>query len=236
MKTKVLAVDDEASILTLLHLALNVEGFEVSTAQTIEKFRELDGANDYDLYLIDLNLKDGNGLSLMRELRQKSNKGIILLTGRSNEIDQVVGLESGADDYVTKPFRMRELAARMTAVCRRTNHSTSSHSEAQEGGQNYDFEFDGYRLQIAARTLWGPENQEISLTSAEFNLLVAFLKRRGQVLIRDHLMDMVKGQDWESYDRAVDGLVSRLRRKIPPSQQGSSYIRTVHGVGYLFAA
>lgn len=237
MKTKVLAIDDEASILALLRLALDNEGFEVNTAQTIEKFRELNDVNDYELYLIDLNLKDGNGLSIVRELRHKTNKGIILLTGRSDEIDQVVGLESGADDYVTKPFRMRELAARMTAVCRRTKFSGNSivsRPEAREGSEVYDFEFDGYRLQIAARTLWGSDGQEVPLTSAEFNLLVAFIERRGKVLIRDELMNMVKGQDWESYDRAVDGLVSRLRRKIQPPHQGPHYIRTVHGVGYLF--
>ncbi len=239
MKIKVLAVDDEASILALLHIALDDEGFELSTAQTLEQFWQLDEAGEYDLYLIDVNLKDGNGLSIMRELRQKTDKGIILLTGRSSEIDHVVGLESGADDYITKPFRLRELTARMNAVYRRTVYSGLStagdtKSESQGGAQEYDFEFDGYRLQIAARTLWGRDNQEVLLTSAEFNLLVGLLKRRGQVLNRDQLMNAVKGQDWESYDRAIDGLVSRLRRKIQPLGQNSHYIRTVHGVGYMF--
>ncbi len=243
MKLKVLAVDDETSILTLLRTALDDEGFELSTAETVQQFRELDAAHDFDLYLIDVSLKDGNGLSIVRALRQKTDKGIILLTGRSSETDQVVGLELGADDYVTKPFRIRELSARMSAVCRRASRSGSSSAadaktlrETQESGSDYDYEFDGYRVRIAARTLWGRENEEIPLTSAEFNLMVALLKRRGQVLDRDQLMNAVKGQDWECYDRAVDGLISRLRRKIQPPAQGPHYIRTVHGVGYVFAA
>lgn len=242
MKLKVLAVDDEKPFLTLLRTALDAEGFELSTAQTVRQFWELDAIGDFDLYLIDVTLNDGNGFSIVRDLRQKTDKGIILLSGRTSETDQVLGLEVGADDYVSKPFRMRELAARMNAVWRRSGRGGSSvAADAQtlraerDAGHDYDYEFDGYRLRIAARTLWGCQDQEIPLTSAEFNLMVALLKRRGQVLDRDQLMNAVKGQDWECYDRAVDGLISRLRRKIPPPEDRSHYIRTVHGVGYVFA-
>lgn len=251
MKLKVLAVDDETTILTLLRTALDSEGFDLRTTETVKKFRKMVLVEAFDLYLIDITLQDGNGLTLVRELRRESDAGIILLTGRTSETDHVLGLEMGADDYVTKPFRMRELAARMNAVYRRTGHPAPARSAQQPsseapqdtGGiarqgarQQCDFHFDGYRLRITERALWGHDNREIDLTSTEFNLLVALLTRRGQVLHRDQLMNAIKGRNWQSYDRAVDGLVSRLRRKIPRPDEGSHYIRTVHGVGYTFAA
>lgn len=246
MKPKVLAIDAESAILTMLRTALPDEGFDLSTVGSVKDFCKLDAVTNFDLYLIDINLADGNGLSILRKLRQKTQSGIILLSGRSSETDHVVGLEMGADDYVTKPFRIRELAARMNAVYRRTGGAETSppaqakdrEAEAnQPGGQHScDFQFDGYRLRIAARALWRDGGCEIDLTSAEFNLLLALLKRKGQVLDRDQLMNAVKGKNWEVYDRAVDKLISRLRRKIPPPEPKAHYIRTVHGVGYVFAA
>lgn len=239
MKLKVLAVDDERAVLTMLQAALSDEGFDVSTAEGAQQFREMEASGDFDLYLLDVTLRDGNGLSIVRDLRQRSDRGIILLSGRTSEMDRVLGLELGADDYVTKPFRVRELAARMHALHRRTGPRNSSAAEqgkpsGDEHARDADYEFDGYRLRLSARTLWGRDNEEISLTTAEFNLLAALLKRRGRVLDRDQLMNAIKGRDWEVYDRAVDGLVSRLRRKIPTVSQQTHYIRTVHGIGYMF--
>ncbi len=240
MKPLVLAVDDEPEILELLRISLESEGYQVLTTTTAAEFRTLHAQNDVAVFLVDVTLQDGNGFSLVKELRLTSNRGIILLTGRASETDQVVGLEIGADDYVTKPFRVRELAARVNAVFRRTNHvpvpAPDTSTISAQPSTAVDFEFDQYQLAVSARRLWHRETGEIILTTAEFDLLVALLRRRGQVLDRDQLMNAIKGREWESYDRAIDGLISRLRRKLPAEGRAAHYIRTVHGIGYSFTA
>ena len=240
MKPLVLAVDDEPDILELLRNSLEPEGYQVLTTTTASEFRTLHAQNDVAIFLVDVTLPDGNGFALVKELRLTSNRGIILLTGRASETDHVVGLEIGADDYVTKPFRLRELAARVNAVVRRTSSGKPETPEAVavavSSSPTMDFEFDQYQLSVGARRLWHKDSGEIVLTTAEFDLLLALLRRRGQVLDRDQLMNAIKGREWESYDRAVDGLVSRLRRKLPAEGRAVHYIRTVHGIGYSFTA
>lgn len=236
MKSLVLAVDDEPEILELLRVSLEIEGYEVLTTSTAAAFRARAAEQDISVFLIDLTLPDGSGFALVKELRPTQKGGIIILTGRSSETDHVVGLEIGADDYVTKPFRIRELAARVNAVYRRVGNGLTVVPEAVPTAPRptFDFEFGNYRLSVGARRLWQEGGAEIELTTAEFDLLVALLRRRGHVLDRDQLMNAIKGRDWESYDRAVDGLVSRLRRKLQPDDGTKSYIRTVHGIGYSF--
>lgn len=232
-KPCILIVDDERDILELLDIGLSSEGFDVRGTTTASDF--LSKYNDLkpDLCIIDVSLPDGNGFGLVKQLRQGSDVGIVMLTGRGSETDHVLGLELGADDYITKPFRIREVAARLNAVLRRTvgkpreSVDTARRTDA-------DYEFDGYRLMMEERTLYGRDGQEIELTTAEFNLLVAFLVHRRQVLSRDQILNAVKGREWESYDRAVDGLVSRLRRKLPVEAGRSHYIKTIHGIGYAF--
>lgn len=238
MKPIILALDDEPAILELLRTSLEQEGYYVLTSSSAAEFRALNAQNDIAIYLVDLSLPDGNGFALVKELRLISTGGIIILTGRASETDQVVGLEIGADDYVTKPFRIRELAARVNAVYRRThvNASVRSASAAFKLLSTIDFEFGDYKLSVGARRLWHKKHGEVNLTSAEFDLLLALLRRRGQVLDRDQLMNAIKGREWESYDRAVDGLVSRLRRKLQFDGSAADYIRTVHGIGYSFTA
>ncbi|MFV0492093.1 MAG: response regulator [Pseudorhodobacter sp.] len=236
-KPRILAVDDENAILELLEAALVREGYDVDCVSSASEFREKMARHSYDICIIDLTLQDGNGLNLIREMRPASQAGIIILTGRGSETDQVVGLEIGADDYVTKPFRPRELAARVNALHRRSAALIAAAS-ARAGPMSHqpvvDHEFDGYRVSSAARQIWSPDDEEVTLTTAEFSVLLVFLERRGRVLSRDQIMTLAKGRDWESYDRAIDGLVSRLRKKVPkPSGQGH-YIRTVHNVGYVF--
>lgn len=245
MKPTLLAVDDESEILGILTIALGAEGYNVITATTAEAFRRANAQENVDLYLIDVTLPDANGFTLIKELRRKTEKGIIILTGRSGETDHVVGLEIGADDYVTKPFRIRELCARVNAVYRRTARPPAEAAEkpalpesahAPAPGQGpADYAFEGFRLNLGARALHAPDDTEIELTTAEFDLLAELLRRRGQVLSRDQIMNAEKGREWESYDRAVDGLVSRLRRKLGRGiADGRNFIRTVHGVGYSF--
>ncbi len=244
MKPTLLAVDDESEILGILTIALGAEGYNVITATSAEEFRRANAQEEVDLYLVDVSLPDGNGFTLIKELRRETEKGIIILTGRSSETDHVVGLEIGADDYITKPFRIRELCARVNAVYRRTMRPSANSEDAPTGpadagdalpGRQADYTFEGFSLGIGSRTLHAPDGEEIELTAAEFDLLAELLKRRGQVLNRDQIMNAVKGREWESYDRAVDGLVSRLRRKLGRGvEDGRNFIRTVHGVGYSF--
>lgn len=239
----ILAVDDEPAILALISTAMENEGFEVVTAGSVAEFWRRNAECDVDFYIIDITLPDGSGFNLVKKLRETSECGILMLSGRGSETDHVVGLEIGADDYVTKPFRLRELSARVNAIHRRASsrkqppqaeHLPPANADAAD--KTIDFTFDGYRISLSARRLWGPGMVEIQLTTAEFEILAAFVKRRNQVLTRDQLMNAVKGRAWESYDRAVDGLISRLRKKIPPNDTGAQYIRTVHGIGYSFIA
>jgi two-component system torCAD operon response regulator TorR len=237
MKPVVLVLDDEPGIRTLLTTALEEAGYEVLTAASVREFEELAEKRHVDVYLVDVGLPDGNGFSLVRDLRPKTDSGIILLTGRDNETDHVVGLELGADDYVTKPFRPRELCARVGAVYRRTGRSRGAGPEETPDDDlmaSADHSFEGYRVYLSARRVLDDQGNDVDLTTAEFELLAALLRSRGQVLSRDQIMAQIKGREWESYDRAIDGLVSRLRRKLPAHDRPGHFIRTVHGVGYSF--
>jgi two-component system, OmpR family, response regulator len=243
MKPVVLVLDDEAEILRMLRIALDEAGYDVLTAASVREFEEIADKQHVDVYLVDVGLPDGNGFSLVRDLRPRTDSGIILLTGRDNETDHVVGLELGADDYVTKPFRPRELCARVGAVYRRTGRSraaTQPGAETAPGARDLmaapDHVFDGYSVYLSARRVIDGAGADIDLTTAEFELLSALLRQRGQVLSRDQIMAQIKGREWESYERAIDGLVSRLRRKLPANDRPSHFIRTVHGVGYSFTA
>ena len=239
-RPRVLLLDDDDQISRLLDEALSEDGCDVLVVRTIGEFLQKQADQSFDIYIVDLGLPDGNGLSLIQDLSKDSSCGVIILSGRAAETDRVVGLEIGADDYITKPFRVREVLARVHAVLRRlqkrpaapTHPAGSSEPGAELGGSIH---FDGYKLDLGARLLYGPDGSEIALTTAEFNLLAALLHHRGQVLSRDQLMNAIKGRDWESYDRAVDSLVSRLRSKVPAPEGSSHYIRTVHGVGYAFS-
>jgi len=240
MRPNVLVLDDEEQITNLLEAALSEDGCDVCTVGAISEFQEEQARQAFNIYIIDLGLPDGNGLSLIQQLSRDPTCGVIILSGRGAETDRIVGLEIGADDYITKPFKLRELMARVHAVLRRIQYHRRTQQEADNFRDSATvttsaIHFDDYKLDLGARLLFGPDGGEIELTTAEFNLLAALLNRRGQVLSRDQLMNEIKGRDWESYDRAVDGLVSRLRRKIPIPRGCSHYIRTVHGVGYAFS-
>jgi len=239
-RPKILLLDDDDQISRLLDDALSEDGCDVLIATSIARFRQLQAGQRFDIYIVDLGLPDGNGLSLIQELAQDPSCGVIILSGRAAETDRVVGLEIGADDYITKPFRVREVLARVHALLRRTTKHRDTppqpvaDSEAQ-GSSGGVIDFDGYKLDLDARLFFAPDKSEITLTTAEFNLLAALLRHRGHVLSRDQLMNEIKGRDWESHDRAVDGLVSRLRHKVPVPEGRSHYIRTVHGIGYAFS-
>jgi DNA-binding response OmpR family regulator len=182
------------------------------------------------LITLDLNLGKENGLDLAREIRKDRSTPIIMLTGKGDAIDRVVGLELGADDYLAKPFELRELVARVRAVLRRTTGSNPSPAK----GQRYGLE--GWIFDVDRRSLKRESGEEQDLTTSEFNLLEAFVKRPHRVLSRDDIMDILKGHDWSPLDRSIDNLIARLRRKIEVEPDRPRLIKTVRGVGYTFAA
>ncbi|WP_114965469.1 response regulator transcription factor [Alkalilacustris brevis] len=247
MRPTVLVLDDEPEITILIERDLEEDGYNVLVAHSEAEFRDLIREHPIDIFLLDLNLPDSSGLTLLKEIRRVSDVAIVILTGRTDSTDEIVGLEIGADDYITKPFRPRELRARLNSVYRRTKGkrylpsdsgppAAGAEATASGGGQarEGDILFDGYALSPGRRQIFGPDGQEIDLTVAEFDLLHALVSRRGQVLTRDQIMNAIKGRNWESYDRAVDSMISRLRKKIPAPEGQSHYIRTVYGVGYTF--
>src|SRR5262249_14724279 len=190
-----------------------------------------------DVVLLDLVLPGEDGVTLAGELRRRRDDvGIIMLTGRADVVDRVVGLEVGADDYLTKPFHLREVLARIKSVARRARAAAGANAKISNGDPGPVLRFGDWRLNIGQRQLLTGEGREVLLTTGEFNLLVVFAEHPNRVLDRDTLMDLAKGRHWEALDRSVDSQVARLRRKIEPDPSSPSLIRSVRGVGYLFVA
>ncbi|MCC5983773.1 MAG: response regulator transcription factor [Rhodobacteraceae bacterium] len=231
--SRVLVVEDNADIRSLLESSIRNEGFHVRATETLEDCRAAVAEFDATLFVIDVDLPDGNGLSLVRELRAQGNVGILMLSDRAAEVDQVLGLEMGADDYVAKPFRPRELVARLRAIERRVLAAPAPGQPGTPGGDAPDFTVAGYRLFLQARRLLDPGGAEVPLTSAEFDVLAALMEFRGKVANRDQIIEAVRRRNWSGNERAIDGIVSRLRRKLPMQDAQAHFIRTVHGVGYM---
>jgi DNA-binding response OmpR family regulator len=230
----VLILEDDRATLEEVEETLIDGGFNTLSAGNMQEFKDLGKQHIIDFFLIDLNLPDGNGLTLAKEIRTESDVGIIIVSGKSSEIDRVVGLEIGADDYITKPFSSRELLARVQSVLRRTHRSTwpRTANDSEEGVA----EFLDWTLDLGSRHLRLKDGTGIELTTAEYDLLKAFVESPNRVLSRDFLLDQLHGLDWAGYDRGIDGLVSRLRRKIQQPLQPEPLIKTVRGVGYMFTA
>jgi DNA-binding response OmpR family regulator len=229
----ILIVDDDAEIRRLLRAAFEGEGMSVHEASHGGACAEILAHEPIDLVTLDLNLGGEDGLKIARELRARRNVPIVMITGKGDPIDRVVGLELGADDYIIKPFHMREVVARVRAVLRRYE-AAAPHDAGQEPGKpRYDF--DGWKFDAARREVRTPSGDTCDLTTAEFNLLAILLERPGRVLSRDDIMDQLKGHDWSPIDRSIDALVARLRKKIEPHCERPMLIKTVRGVGYAFA-
>lgn len=227
--THVLVVDDDHEIRKLLGRYLTSQGFRVSTAASGREMEEALATNRIDFIVLDLMLPDASGLDLCRGLRGRSRVPIILLTALKEEVDRIIGLEVGADDYLGKPFNPRELVARIRAVMRRF----SDHDEHVAANRQY--RFSGFMAEPSSRRVLDDQGQEVVLTAAEFDLLVAFLERPGRVLSREQLLDITQGREAGPFDRSIDVLVSRLRRKL--GDQGAfNLLKTQRNGGYQFAA
>jgi DNA-binding response OmpR family regulator len=225
----VLIVDDDPQVTELLHDYLESHGFRIATAANGSQMRQVLARQSIDLVLLDLGLPGEDGLSLMRWLREQWHGAVIILTGRGEAVDRVVGLELGADDYVAKPFDLRELLARVRAVLRRSNVGSATLGSAV-------LAFNGFRLDTKGRTLSRESGGEVPLTNGEYALLLAFLQAPHKVLSRDELLNATHGRDAGPYDKTIDVQVGRLRRKIERDASQPELIKAVRGAGYLLTA
>lgn len=230
-KPHLLLVDDERSIREPLAQYLSRNGFRVTAAANAAEARKRLAASAIDLVVLDIMMPGEDGLSLCRHIREHGDLPVILLTAKSEETDRIVGLEMGADDYVLKPFSPRELVARIKAIFRRV--ATGGARQHVEG-DNYAFE--NWVLRTSERTLVDSEGVAVPLSTAEYNLMLAFAMRPNQVLSRDQLLDITQGREANAFDRAIDNQISRLRRKIEEDPKNPRLIKTVWGGGYTLAA
>jgi len=225
----ILVVDDDPEIRKLLGRYLQGQGFRVTLAEDGRHAEAAFAAGRIDLVVLDLMLPDTSGLDLCRKLRARSIVPIILLTALKEEVDRIIGLEVGADDYLGKPFNPRELLARIRAVLRRVTPSERPAAPAQQGQR-----FAGFSLYPETRQVLDVEGTEITLTGAEFDLLAAFLERPGRMLSREQLLDITQGRGASPFDRSIDVLVSRLRRKLGDAGQ-FRILKTLRNGGYQLA-
>lgn len=232
---KILIVDDDVRICRTLRSYLKREGYSVSIASDSEEMWQQFSSIEPDLILLDVVLPTDDGITLARELRKISDVGIIMLTGKNDPVDQIIGLEMGADDYVTKPFDERQLLARIRSLLRRRPASASGTSSAADESEN-KLVFEGFALDLFRHELIAPSGEQLALTSHEFRLLEIFVRNPGGVLSRDRIMQRLYDRDWSQNDRSVDVLVSKLRRKIEKDPSQPRLILTIRNFGYKFAA
>jgi two-component system OmpR family response regulator len=231
----ILVVDDQKEICEVVQQYLSSEGYRVSAAHDGTGMRRVMGQDDVDLVILDLMLPGEDGLTLARALREESTVGIIILTGRGETVDRIIGLEMGADDYLPKPFHLRELLARVKSVLRRA--STRAQNEKAAGASaRARARFAGWHLDLSTRELVSPTGGEVRLTTGEFDLLAAFVNNANQVLSRDRLLDLARNREAGPFDRTIDVQVGRLRRKLDDDPHQPSLIKTVRGSGYIFTA
>lgn len=235
----ILIVDDEPKVRLLLRRCFEPEGFAVVEAADGASVLKCLSEQQVDLVTLDLNLGADDGLSVARQIKAVSDVSIIMVTGKGDVIDRVVGLEMGADDYISKPFHVREVLARVRSVIRRSSaERAGSKAEASkttaEAGQR--FEFSGWTVDFDRLEVVDPLGSQVELTTGEMNLLKVFVTNSGRVLNRDQIMDLTKGFDWSPTDRSIDNQIARLRKKIETDPRHPSLIKTVRGVGYTFVA
>ena len=231
-RPRVLVVDDDRELRDLLSSLLTRRGYKVVTAREEHEMRQILASYRVDLIILDLMLPGKDGLTICRELRATKEIPIIMLTARGESTDRIVGLEIGADDYLPKPFDVRELEARIKAVLRRSESSFFCSDRDRSLGAR--FMFAGWTLDARQRQLFSPQNVLVDLTSGELDLLLVFAERPQRVLSRDQLMDLARGREATVFDRSIDVQVSRLRGKIENNPKVPELIKTVRSSGYMF--
>ncbi|MCM0611137.1 response regulator [Marinobacter sediminum] len=229
---QILVVDDHREIRDLLGRYLRDHGYRVLLAEGGAAMKKQLQTHRVSLVLLDIMMPGDDGLVLCRFLREHTSLPVILLTAMGEDMDKIIGLEMGADDYVTKPFNPREVLARIKSVLRRVESLPPRKGE----GVGQHLAFNGWHLDVDRRRLTDPENVEVALSTAEFNLLLVFLNHAGRVLSRDHLLDLAEGREASPFDRSIDNRVSRLRRKLEKDPRNPELIKTVWGGGYQWTS
>ncbi len=231
-KTHLLVVDDDDEITRLLSRYFDAQDFRVSVAGDGVQMRRLLATEPVDIVMLDLGLPGEDGFTLTRHLREHWRGPVIIITGRGETVDRVVGLELGADDYVAKPFDLRELLARVRSVLRRASEPSKAATPPLKRTRS---SFEGYVLDMQSHTLSDPRGDDIPLTTGEFALLRVFVEHPSQVLTRDQLMTHIHGREAGPFDRSIDVQIGRLRRKIEADPTHPRFIKSIRGTGYLFA-
>jgi two-component system torCAD operon response regulator TorR len=224
----ILVVEDEPITREQLVSYFEEEGFRVTSTGSGDEVLPLVVDSDVILVLLDIKLPGKDGLTLTREIRAESDIGDILVTSKQEQIDRILGLESGADDYVTKPFDPRELLSRARNLIRRV------HIQQKQRKKNHMRSFDGWLLDLNKRELTAPDGEQTTLSAGEYQLLLAFMERAGEVMNRDQLMNRIRNREWFPDDRYIDVLVGQLRKKLRERAANAKIIATIHGTGYLF--
>ena len=228
----ILVVDNDVRVSRIIARDLTSAGYRVKTAANGEEMRRCIKVQQPDLILLDLKMPGEHGLELTRKLRQDSDVGIIIVTGTGDKVDEIVGLEGGADDYLTKPIEERALLARVRSVLRRVMSSSASSDTSDKTVAK----FSDWILDFTAHELRSPTGEEIILTSYEFQLLATLVRNANRVLSRNQMMESITGRDWITNDRVVDVLMGKLRKKIEEDPHNPSIIKTIRGAGYKFTA
>jgi DNA-binding response OmpR family regulator len=230
----IVVVDDEPDVRALLERYLGGQGLRVTAVADGAALHARVAAEPVDLVLLDLGLPGEDGLDVLRMLRRAWHGAVIILSGRGEAVERIVGLEIGADDYVTKPFDLRELLARIKAVLRRLTPSDAPVlNSAPPAADRSKLRFAGWELDTAARRLTSPQGSDVPLTSGEFDLLSAFAQHPGRVLSRDFLLEQTRGREAGPFDRTIDVQVGRLRKKLEADAEDPQIIKSVRGAGYI---
>ena len=235
----ILVVDDDPDVRAIVERCLSGAGYTVTLCADGRSFTESLEQGGIDLVIVDLMLPDADGLMLTRGLKERSDIGVVILSGRGDTTERIIGLEIGADDYVAKPFEPRELLARVRSVLRRVNNVAAKPETAPPAPADSDaraYSFDGWRLDTSGMTLTSPDGATVPLSSGEFKLLRAFVEHPNRVLSRDQILDWTHDRDSPAFDRAVDIVVGRVRKKIEPDARQPRYIKTIRNAGYMFSA
>ena len=233
-------LDDEADITQLVGNYLSTQGYRITQLHTGPDLLALMASDPPSLVLLDLGLPGEDGFAIARQLRERFRVGLVIVTGRGDAVDKIVGLEIGADDYVTKPFDLRELAARIKAVLRRLVPAEPVPAPAASAGTapavRERFRFAGWLFDTAGRRLVAPAGTEVSLTTGEFDLLAVLVRHAGRVLSRDFLLEQTRGRDAGPFDRTIDVQIGRLRKKMEADPERPELIKSVRGAGYVLVS
>ena len=231
----IIVVDDEAPTREMLGDYLRMQGFDVQLCDGGGSLRQAINVRMPDLVVLDLNMPEEDGLSIVRDLKQRTGVAVIMLTATASPVDRIVGLELGADDYLAKPCELRELLARIRAVLRRSTAAKPEAAAPSQGSKNTLVQFGVKWLDVEAQTLRDADGNEHQLTASEFSLLKVFADNPKKVLSRERILDLANARDPEAFDRAIDIRIMRIRRKIEPDPTHPRVIRTVRGGGYVFS-